>query len=254
VGALQFLTASLVDSSEDNKIEHMELRWAYPAHPKIGQVSNFVLTRLALVSDEQQMIRRIKSDQYRHIRAAYQRGVSVEWGMDQEHLCTFYNLHLQTRRRLGVPVQPWSFFKKLGELIIKQGHGFILLAYKKQVCVAAAIFLHWNRRLTYKYSASIEEARYLQAMYPILWAAIRWGGERDFYELDLGRSDRDGHGLRTFKQRWGAEEYPLFYSVSSPPASRFLQKKLTPLMQYVIRKSPLWFCRLAGQLMYRYFS
>jgi len=250
--ALDFITASIIDLGQEQKINNIELRWAYPAHPKIGQVSNFVLSRLALLPDEQQMIRRIKSNQYRHIRAAYQKGVRVEWGTDHEHLWTFYNLHIRTRRRLGVPVQPWSFFKKLGESIIRQGHGFILLAYKERVCLAAAIFLHWNRTLTYKYGASIEEARYFQAMYPILWTAIRWGGERDFSELDLGRSDRDGHGLRTFKRRWGAEEIPLIYSILTQQSSQFVRRKLIPVMRYIIQKSPVWVCRLSGELLYRY--
>lgn len=253
MASLQFLTSSLVDTSEENTIKKMELRWAYPDHPKIKSYSEFVLTRLNLEPDQQQIAKHIKPKHFRQIKVAYQRGVRIEWGRDREHICTFYDLHLQTRRRLGVPVQPWSFFRRLGDSIIKSGYGFVLLAYKGQMCVAAAVFLHWNKTLIYKYSASNEESRYLLAMDPILWTAISWGCQENFFWMDMGRTDLDNQGLRNFKRRWGAEEYPLFYSVLPRSAPRFRQKKILRLTQSIIRKSPAWVCRFAGQLSYRFF-
>ena len=252
--ALKFLAASLFELSHNGRIRNVELRWIYPSFPEIQTYSDFVLTRLNLTYGEHQIASQIKPKHFRQIKVAYQRGVRIESGNDVEHLRKFYSLHLQTRRRLGIPIQPWSFFKRMAESILESGYGFVLLAYKEKVCVAAAVFLHWNRTLIYKYSASTKESRHLLAMDPILWTAICWGCERDFHWMDMGRTNQDEKGLRNFKLRWGAEELPLLYSASPVRSESILQSKLMPLMQTIIKKSPLWVCRLAGELFYRYFG
>ena len=66
---------------------------------------------------------------------------------------TFYRLHLQTRRRLGVPVQPRRFFALLLERVIRTGLGFVLTAHRDNVPVAGALFCAWNGTVMCKYSA-----------------------------------------------------------------------------------------------------
>lgn len=252
--AVNYLTASLIDISREERINNIELRSTYPAHPKIQPYANFVSTRLSLISGEQRIANRIQAKHFRQIKVSYQRGVRIEWGIDQKHLDTFYDLHVRNRRRLGIPVQPLSFFKRLGDLVLRRGYGFLLLAYKEKVCVSAAIFLYWNRTLIYKYSASTAGGRHLLAMDPILWTAICWGCGNHFSWLDMGRTNLAEQGLRKFKRRWGAEESPLIYSVSPPQPPPSLQRKPMRLIQSVIKKSPLCVCRLAGQVYYRYFG
>jgi len=73
--------------------------------------------------------------------------------------------------------------------------------------------------------------------------------------FDMGRTDLENAGLRRFKRGWGAEETPLTYSTlfaqaSRPMTSRLMTSKLMPILQTVIRKSPLWVCRVLGELLY----
>jgi hypothetical protein len=71
---------------------------------------------------------------------------------------------------------------------------------------------------------------------------------------DFGKSDRDNMGLREFKSQWGGIEKENF--VSYYPAftehelfSTLKDKIVSPL----IRNSPVFVCRLIGELGYKYF-
>jgi hypothetical protein len=250
---LQYLTEYLVALSKDNKIE-IELRADYPSHPEIHRLSNFVLHKIRLAPNELEVSNRIKSTHFQRIKVAEQRGVRMEWGYNRNHIREFYRLHLMTRQRKGIPVQPWKFFNLFFGNIIQKELGYVLLAYKDDECIAGAVFMNWNKTLVYKYSASIEKARQLHAMDLILWTAIKWGCKNGYEWMDMGRTDNEDDGLRAFKRRWGADETPLTYSyipsISRVPSSG----KLKAVMQSVIQKSPLWVCRIAGELLYRHFG
>ncbi len=230
------------------------MRWSYPDNPGIQKISHFVQHRLNLASDELEVIDQIKPTHFRRIKTAKEWGVRVERGCDISFMKEFYILHSLTRRRMGVPVQPWKFFKLLAQNITQKGLGFILLAYKDQKCIAGAVFLNWNNTLVYKYSASIEIARQMHATDYLLWTAILWGCENGYSQMDFGRTETDNAGLRTFKNCWGAEETPLIYSVISGEPLKSSSGRMQNLSQMIIRNSPLLVCRLAGELLYRYFG
>lgn len=252
--ALQSLTDYLVAQAEADRVSRIELRFDYPTLPATHRYSDYVLHRLALAPDEAEVSRHIKRKHFRQVRVAEERGVEIKKGTDAGFIEAFYHLHLLTRRRLGVPVQPRNFFELLVPHITQQGLGFVLLAYKEQECVAGAVFLNWNGTLTYKYSASIEKARQLLAMDLLLWSAIRWGCRNGYECMDLGRTDYEDEGLRYFKRRWGAEEIPLDYvtiadHVEKPAAGQWARR-----MRPIIQKSPTWVCRAVGELLYGYFG
>ena len=88
----------------------------------------------------------------------------------------------------------------------------------------------------------------------LLWTAIRWGCENGYVLFDMGRTDLDDTGLRAFKSGWGAREMPLAYSTLSPEPLQSVTGRLMPIMQTVIRNSPLWVCRATGELLYKHFG
>ena len=190
----------------------------------------------------------------RNTKKARSSGVSIRMGNGPEEIRTFYQLHLQTRRRQGVPVQPWNYFKRLGENLLAHDLGYIMLAYHQHTCLAAALFLHWQQTLTYKYGASIEQGLALRPNNLIFAEAIDWGGRNGFTWLDMGKTDNANTGLRAFKSGWGAEEHPLPYSVFSDTPPREPSKRLQSLAHAVIRASPQWVCRATGELLYKYAS
>jgi lipid II:glycine glycyltransferase (peptidoglycan interpeptide bridge formation enzyme) len=138
--------------------------------------------------------------------------------------------------------------------IIEPGLGFILLAYRGEQPLAAAIFLCWHRTLVYKYSATSGHDKELSPNDPLMWSAICWGCENGLTLLDMGKSDISNQGLRYFKKRWGAEEKPLVYSSISTNPSPPKNEKLINMMQPILQKSPPWVCRLSGELLYKHFG
>ena len=170
----------------------------------------------------------------------------------EQALSDFYRLHLRTRRRLGVPVQPRRFFDLLWERMLGRGLGFCVTALLDSKPVAAAVFLDWNGTLIYKYGASEPEYWGLFPNHLLFWTAIQRGCEEGAATLDLGRSDLHHEGLRTFKSEWGAELPLVTSGIGMPPQVR-PAGSLERLMTAAIRHSPTPVCRAVGELFYRYF-
>ena len=214
----------------------------------------YYLHTLRLDSDPQLVLKGFKRTHRQNIGTAEERGVRIEWGTGPEHLRRFYAMQLETRRRKGIPVQPWRFFDLLGKQILTQGLGFVLLAYKDAQCLAGGLFLHWQQTLTYKYAASSGEEQQYRPNNLLSWTAMRWGCENGYTVFDLGRTELENDGLQRFKNGWGAEESLLTYSLlpALPPDNG--NGKLKSLMETVIHKAPPWVCRVTGELLYRHFG
>jgi CelD/BcsL family acetyltransferase involved in cellulose biosynthesis len=252
--AQRCLIDSMVDLSRNHSTPRIEFRCEFPPHPDIRSFSQQVLHTVALCPDSALVASNFHSTHRRNIRVALKRGVRVEWGAKREHLEIFYRLHLQTRRRQGIPVQPWKFFDLLATGLIEQGLGFVLLAFKDDECLAAALFLHWQHTLTYKFGASAADGLNLRPNNLLFWTAIRWGCENGYTVFDMGKTDLDNAGLRDFKSGWGAKEIPLAYSFLPAETSQPKTGKLMSIMKLVIRNSPEWVCRAMGEILYGHFG
>jgi CelD/BcsL family acetyltransferase involved in cellulose biosynthesis len=166
---------------------------------------------------------------------------------------SFYNLHLQTRRRLGVPVQPRRYFDLLWSEMIAPGLGFLLLAYVNDAPVAGAVFLSWNGTVIYKYGASDPTYWKLHPNHLLMWTGLRWGCDNGAHTFDFGRSDFASEGLRQFKRSWGARESTLVYTaMGGQAAARPSDGRFHAMARAVVCRSPLWACRGLGELLYRY--
>ena len=206
---------------------------------------------VALSPDPDLVFRRLHHSVQRNVRKAERSGLELRRTVAETDLTElFYGLHLRTRRRLGVPVQPRRFFHSLWRRMIAEQRGFVLLALLDEVAVAGAVFLTGGRTVVYKFGASEPSWWPLRPNNLIFWDAIRWSCQNGFETFDLGRSEAHHRGLRDFKGGWGTVEEPLVYTVlgkgrPTPPRGASL---LSPL----IRRGPLWFCRAIGETAYRY--
>lgn len=189
----------------------------------------------------------------RHVRKAERSGIEVRRGTTAADLTeTFYRLHLLTRRRQGVPVQPRRFFTLLWQRLLERGDGFVLLADADGEPVAAAVFLTGNGTVIYKYGASDPRAWPLRPNHVLFASAIRWACENGYRSFDFGRTDLGQDGLSAFKTGWGAREEPLIYATVADRAPSRSKGRVGKVAQRVIRSSPQWVCRGAGELLYRY--
>ncbi len=252
--ALDELTNKLILLYGKKGVSAMEIRAKLPVQPSIQRYSDHVLHTMDLDSDVDSVFSRLHSMHKRNIKKATKEGVQVMSGTTTVDIEAFYKIHLQTRRRQGVPIQPRKFFDLLLENIIEKGLGFIMLAYADDECVAGGIFLHWQGTLTYKYGASADVGRNLRANNLLMWTAIRWGCENGYRVFDMGKTDLENSGLREFKSRWGASEESLVYSLLSERQPRETESKLQVFMQSIIRNSPTWVCRVTGELLYRHYG
>ena len=187
------------------------------------------------------------------IRRAAREGVLVERGETAHDLCdVFYRLHVMTRKRLGVPVQPRRFFELLWQRMLARGLGFVMIARRDGAPIAAAVFLTANGRVTYKFSASDRRFGTLGATHAVLWRAIEQSclnGEREF---DFGRTEPGNDGLRAFKLGWGAREETLHYTSIAAERPSAHGDAEHAMLKTLIRRSPAWTGRAIGALGYRY--
>lgn len=250
--AYKELTRQLVSMFRNGSLKKMEIRWGLPEQDDIQQVSQFVLHTIQLQPDPLQVSKHFKRTHLQNIRTAMERGVKVEFGDQLKHFKAFYNLQLGTRKRHGVPAQPWNYFELLWEHIVKAGMGFVLLATYEGKYIAGMVYLGWGKTLIAKYAASHQDYFTLRPNNLLFWEGIRWGCENGFSVFDMGRTEVENTGLRNFKSRWGAMEEPLRYSVLSSKQPRSSSGNLDRLLHYVIKRSPQWVCRLSGELLYRH--
>ncbi|MCW3003760.1 MAG: family N-acetyltransferase [Conexibacter sp.] len=194
----------------------MEVREGYTALPGGRAVPLFHLHEIAL---DEQAERRQASVFKRNVRKGRRSGVTIERRTDRDALDTFFRLHVRTRRHQGVPTQPLRFIRAF-ESLFDAGLGHVALAMHAGRPIAAAVFLGTGRTLTYKYGASDRAALSLRPNNVLFAEQIAWGRAQGYEVLDLGRTDLDGQGLRSFKRSLGADERTLSYTFvgMEPPA------------------------------------
>ena len=196
-----------------------------------------------------------RSQVQRGIKRSRRDGVAIRRG-DQESDLTkiFYDMHVHTRRRHGVPVQPRRYFELLWRRILEPGLGFLSLAYSGRIPVAGAVFLNGRETLTYKYNASRPEFWAQRPNHAIIWDAMEWACMRGFRTFDFGLTHFPSEGLRNFKRRWAAEESVLYRSVVADTDHTGRSTEGIPgrALGVVVRHGPLWLCRGMGTLLYKH--
>ena len=213
-----------------------------------------VFNKTTADSDSESVFARFKGSHTRGIKRAFRNDLKADVMNSKVALDEFYRLHLLTRRKHGVPVQPRRYFERLYEEIIRTGIGFILSVMKEDRTIASSIFLLFSDTLIYKYGASDPRYLHLRPNNLLFWAAIEEGCSRGCAWLDLGKSDAGQAGLRRFKSGWGAEESELYYSYyPDVPGEGWFKTILNNVVSPTIRHSPGIVCRMAGELFYKYF-
>jgi len=237
-------------------IKQIEIRWRVGLNCRLSSISDAVLHTTSLVGGDEELFRRFGKTQVRQpITRALRDGLIAEIRSDEAAVDQYYALHVQTRRRLGVPAQPRSFFKLFYDQVIRPHYGFLVLVFHRESCISGGIFAGCGSKLTYKYSASDHRSLRLRPNNLMLWTAMQEAIRRGFTTFDFGRTDAHNTGLRQFKSGWGSTESPLFYSYyPAPPSDNLLRMAREKIVGPVIKHSPEFVCRLTGELFYRYFA
>jgi CelD/BcsL family acetyltransferase involved in cellulose biosynthesis len=253
-GLRSALVTALEEAFDEQRIPRLQVR-AKVEGECFRVSSDAVRHTLELTPDADAILASFKRSQVqRNIRRGLKSGLQTRFGTKRSDVDeVFYRLHIDTHRRLGVPVQPRRFFRCLWEEMLSGDLGFTLLVYSGDTPIAGGIFLTANKTMTYKYGASASQYWDLRPNYVLFWTAIRWGCEHGYEALDFGRSDLSNRGLRSFKDGWGTNEERLFYSELGEPSSELL-RHIGRRMRPAIRRLPPWVTRGLGELFYRFAS
>jgi hypothetical protein len=210
--------------------------------------------QIDLRSSPDELFKRLDGSIRRGIRTAERGGLQVEFSTKQEGMRSYYSLHCLTRKRHGLPPQPWSFFSKIHEQVVACGQGFVTLVQHGGRVVAGAVFLTFGRAAIYKYGASDLAHQHLRPNNLVMWETIRKLIGHEMEHLNLGRTSMSNEGLRRFKQGWGSSEYLMRYLRYDYRKGAFVPvaDEAHGWHNAVFRRLPTFLLRLTGSLFYRY--
>lgn len=192
----------------------------------------------------------------RGIRKAEASGLVVEFRRDAEAVRTYFDLHCGTRRRHGVPPQPFRFFQKVGEYLLEAGNGFVALARQGEAPVAGAVYLKLGAQAIYKFGASDYRFQHLRPNNLVMWSAIRKLAAEGCSALHLGRTSLANEGLRRFKLAFGAREETTAYSRYDFRRNAFMETpdRAEGWANNLLRLLPGPLFRAVGRLLYPHLS
>lgn len=229
----------------------LEIRAPAEGLPGGRPTGAFLHHRLSLAQDAATLERRVSGAARRGVKKARRAGLVAERRTGEEALEAFYRLHLRTRRRQGVPIQPKRFIIGLSRLF-DRGLGFTMLVRDGEQVIAAAVFLTCNGVLTYKYGASDERHLGTRPNNLLFMEVIGWATANGLHALDFGRTDAENAGLAAFKRGWGAEERTLSYTSTGRPAAAVSDGLGARTLKALIQRGPPGLSRLTGEVLYKH--
>ncbi len=151
----------------------------------------YLLHRLQLDASADALFRQFhkSSVQYR-VRRAERLGLVCEVGRSPKLIRDFFHLMAITRRRQGLPPQPYAWFENLARCMGEDGID-IRVAYKEQRPVAAVLNIKAFGHVCYKYSCSDLHFKSMNATCLLLWQTIQ----------DACRDGAPGTRFGTFRNR-----------------------------------------------------
>ena len=191
----------------------------------------------------------------RNLRRASQLPIKIERGSDVSLLRRFYAMQLASRRRLGLPPQPWHFFELAREIFVKERKFEVWIAKDNCNDAASAVFLHDGDIVYYKWAARQPNFPSV-ANHLLLWSAIEEFAPHA-RALDLGRTDIRNQGLMRFKRELGAVATPLpstFYPKAPKHVSPELLNGGFAMAARVWRRLPIFATQLGGRILYRFLA
>jgi hypothetical protein len=212
--------------------------------------------QLDLEAGEKSLFEKLDGSVRRGIKKAQAAGLRIQFDNSLESVETYYALHCRTRRRHGLPPQPFRFFANIQKYLLQPGFGFIATALCENKPAAAAVFLHQGRQALYKFGASDYAFQSMRPNNFVMWEGLCQCAARGCERLHLGRTSLANEGLRRFKLGFGAREQEIKCCKYDFRAGRFVTDadRAEGWFNRVFAFLPPPLLRLAGQLLYPHMS
>jgi CelD/BcsL family acetyltransferase involved in cellulose biosynthesis len=251
---LEALVHAAIQRAHDHRWNYWELRGGQSQPGATPASATYYGHTLDLDRDASALFSRLDSATRRAVRKAERSGVTVEVSPSLDAVRSFHRLLCQTRRRHGVPPQPFRFFANIQRHILARGQGCVLLARVHGAPVAGAVFFHSGRNALYKFGASDDAHQHLRPNNLIMWRAIESYAAAGYLRLDFGRTALAHEGLRRFKRGWGVREHRINYVNYDRRLRRFVSEKpsSSSWAGRMFKLLPAWCSRLVGAAAYKH--
>lgn len=253
---LQKLFRDAVEFGKSRGWKYLECRGGRELLHEVPASLSFYGHRLDLTAGEDGLFSRLESSVRRAIRKAEKAGVTVEVLQSQEAVRIFYALQCQTRKKHGLPPQPFRFFLNIHRHILSQNMGMVVLARHQGRPVAGAVYFNFGDEAVFKYGASDETYQDLRGGNLVMWTAIKEQVRRGAKHLDLGRTSVGNEGLRKFKLGWGAVERKIEYVKFDLGKNKFVTDAdgAAGWHTRIFRRLPGFLSRAVGVVLYRHWA
>jgi lipid II:glycine glycyltransferase (peptidoglycan interpeptide bridge formation enzyme) len=191
----------------------------------------------------------------RCVRKAVKSGVEIREGCLEQDLKQFYYIHALTRKRQGLPIQPYKFFKNMWEVLYPRGYFTLLLAELGGKIIAGIILFKFKDIVSFEHGASIPKYLAARPNHLLLWTGIEMACSEGYSYFDFGKTTPENKGLLDFKGRWGAEMYdlPYFYYPQVKGVMSLEEKDLrNKFLQFIGKSLPLSLARMIGWMAYHH--
>lgn len=236
--------------------KYIEYRGGRKLFDEVPSSLSFYGHTLNLRADESHLFAGLESSVRRAIRKAQTSGVVVTISQSLEAVRTFYFLQCKTRKKHGLPPQPFSLFRNIYEYVLARDMGIVAVASYQNKPIAASLYFHFCNRAIFKYGASDERFQHLRGSNLVMWEAIKWYLRKEATELHFGRTSLANKGLRRFKLGWGTKEDKIEYFKYDLRKDQFITDTdvSTGWHNRIFRAMPIYLSRIAGRLLYRHFA
>jgi FemAB-related protein (PEP-CTERM system-associated) len=193
----------------------------------------------------------------RWIKKASKHNIKLKVAQNNLDFLEFYKLYAKTRKRLGLPAQPYSFFKAIFDIFSPSKSVEITLAVLEDKTIASHLCFRFNHRVSVEAVGDDEAYRDIGINHYLYWQEIRQACAEGYKTFDFGRTSKYNPTLMDFKQRWGTTEADLcmhYYNRGQKEVGASNNETSTSykLMRYLFRSTPGWLQPVLSGFCYRH--
>ncbi len=228
------LLEAAIQLAHRENVQHLELRQR-AGETFAGFRSNALYSSFCgkLETDPEVLLKRLPRDTRYMIRKAQKKGLEVVRGAEQVRL--FYNLFVQSMRRLGTPTFPLRLFENLVDEF--KALVDITVLYSGNAPVAGVFSFRYRDTILPYYAGASPEAPGLAANNLLYWELMTQSAAEGLQWFDFGRSKK-GTGAYAFKSQWSMDPQPLSYQLHL--VKRKSIPNFTPLNPKFERAAQIW--------------
>ncbi len=256
---IRSLFSTAIEKAKKEKADYIEVRGRHPdvflRDLHFENHSYYKLFRLDLSQGTDSLWKGFQKSIRRRIRGAERADLKIEKSKTEKDMKSFYLLNLATRKKRGIPPQPYDFFENIWRELILTRLAFVLLVKHKSTSIAGGVFFAHGDTIYYKFNASDRNYLQYRPNHFLMWHVIQYGCEKGYKFFDGGRTSPDNLGLVSFKRSFGMQEtdLPYYYWPTVGGVTSTKQKSLKyRMITSVMRRTPTTISRVAGKFFYKH--